>query len=92
MAIWMKKSPPTLFESKKFILGALVSLCGKDANWAQDCLYCNICGLKIFGKGSLIRMDTWEDRCRCVEGRGTTMNHVAMHDRGCLFVWNEVEV
>ena len=78
-----------LYLSKKHILDSLVSVYGRKSSEVKEHVYCQLCGLKVFGKGSLFRMPMWEDICKCVRNG---LDDIATSEEDCLFIWDEVEL
>lgn len=63
---------------------------GKNAYKLMPQLVCNICGMKVFGKGSLLRDSEWVDVCRCTDAevRGVDSKFSMLPEGVCL-VWGE---
>ena len=53
-------------------------------------MFCNRCGRKVFGPGSLYRIDEWgEDVCRC---DSIGFSDVSIVQEGLLWIWKEEEI
>ena len=75
----------TLMDSKQCVLNFVII----EGDKFLKRLYCKKCGLLIFGKGSLLRMETWVDRCVCVSNEIETKENVRIYVCGCLMIWGE---
>ena len=75
---------------KREILDMLHRQYGTAAYRIISVLVCNVCGMKMYGKGSLLHDSEWVDVCRCgYDDVSNKDSRFSLLPEGSCLVWDE---